>query len=139
MAGADHAALAVLRAGTTVPSVSRIALAMDDGNRPISLISKLADHTKSLQANPACALLVGTPDDKGDPLVHPRLTLHCSARLIPRDTQDHRVLRERYLALRPKSRLYIDFTDFNFVVFEPVDGLLNGGFGKAWRLTAEDL
>ncbi len=129
--GADHAALAVLRPGSALPSVSRIALATDGENRPISLISTLADHTRALQANPACALLIGSPEVKGDPLVHPRLTLHCTATLIPRATSAHQILRERYLSLRPKARLYVDFADFGFVRFKVEDGMLNGGFGKA--------
>ncbi len=136
---ATHAALAVLRPGTTAPSVTRIALATDDLGTPITLISTLAEHTAALQANPACALLIGHAEDKGDPLTHPRLTLHCQAMPIPRNSHAHTTLRERFLALRPKAKLYVDFADFGFVRFQVQDGLLNGGFGKAWRLSTADL
>ncbi|TMV10118.1 pyridoxamine 5-phosphate oxidase [Ruegeria sediminis] len=135
---AAHAALAVLRPGTALPSVARIALATDTQGRPISLISSLAAHTQALEADPACALLIGEPGDKGDPLTHPRLTLHCTARLIPRDAPQHATLRDRYLALRPKAKLYADFADFRFVRFDISDGLLNAGFGRAYRLGPGD-
>ncbi|WP_424832474.1 HugZ family protein [Ruegeria sp.] len=136
---AHHAALAILRPETATPSVTRIALATDALSRPISLISTLAEHTRALQANPACALLIGEPGDKGDPLTHPRLTLHCTAQLIDRDSKDHATLRDLYLSKRPKARLYADFADFSYVCFDISSGLLNGGFGKAWRLAPGDL
>ncbi|SDC46635.1 HugZ family protein [Ruegeria marina] len=137
--GARHGALAVLQPGSGLPSVSRIALATDKDGTPVSLVSALAAHTGALEANPACALLLGEPGAKGDPLTHPRLTLHCTAQMVARGTPGHDALRVRYLALRPKAGLYADFGDFRFVRFAIADGLLNAGFGKAVRLAGEDL
>lgn len=139
IASATHAALAVIRPGTTLPSVSRIAMATDSDGAPVSLISSLAPHTRALEVTPDCALLVGEPGDKGDPLTHPRLTLHARAIMIGHDDPAHAAMRARYLQLRPKSKLYIDFADFRLVRFEITDALLNGGFGKAYRLTARDI
>lgn len=139
VAQAGFAALAVLRPDTGLPSVSRIALATDNDAQPISLISELSDHTRALRANPTCALLIGEPKGTGDPLTHPRLTLHVLAQPVARGTADHDGLRTRYLTLRPKAKLYLDFADFSFVRFAIQDGVLNGGFGKAYRLTASDL
>lgn len=136
---ARHAALAVLQPGGLTPSVSRIALATDAQGMPVSLISALAAHSAALKATPACALLIGEPGTKGDPLTHRRLTLHCTAQVIARGTREHDVLRARYLDLRPKAGLYADFGDFRFVRFAILDGLLNAGFGKAVRLTGKDL
>ena len=138
MQAATHAALAVLQPGTGLPSVTRIALALDAAGQPVSLISTLAHHTAALEANPACALLIGEPGEKGDPLTHPRLTLHCTAQLIRRDTPGHQALRDHYLAQRPKAKLYADFADFRFVRFRITDGLLNAGFGKAYRMGPSD-
>ncbi len=137
--GATFGALATLQPGKAVPSVSRISLATDEAGGLVTLISTLADHTRALHANLACALLVGEPGETGDPLTHPRLTLHAEARFVARDSAEHGHLRARYLALRPKAKLYVDFTDFGFVRFEISDALLNGGFGKAWRLAPADL
>ncbi len=139
LASSEHAALAVLRPDTSLPSVTRIALGTDTDGRPISLISSLAEHTRALRENPACALLVGEPAGKGDPLTHPRLTLHCTAHFIQRDTPEHEEVRDRYLSQRPKARLYVDFADFSFVRFDVRDALLNAGFGKAYKLSALDL
>jgi len=136
---ATHAALAVLQPGTTLPSVTRIALATDEAGAPLSLVSGLSHHTKALGANPGCALLIGEPGGKGDPLTHPRLTIHADAALIPRNDPVHETLRTRFLAQRPKTRLYIDLPDFRFVTFRITDGLLNAGFGKAYLLQKADL
>ncbi len=131
-----HAALAVTRADGT-PSVTRIALAVldlgDKDNVPVTLISDLSSHTKALRSTRACALLIGDPGEKGDPLTHPRLTLHCQAGFVAQGCAAHVALREPYLAQRPKAKLYMDFADFHFVRFDVVDGLLNAGFGKAYR------
>lgn len=138
----DHArfaALAALQPGTSLPTVTRVALATAPDGAPVTLISALATHTAALEANPACALLVGEPDGKGDPLTHPRLTLHCAARFVVKDSPEHAALRAHYLDQRPKAKLYVDFPDFRFVRFTPHDGLLNGGFGKAYLLRADDL
>ncbi|WP_299044185.1 pyridoxamine 5'-phosphate oxidase family protein [uncultured Tateyamaria sp.] len=134
---ATFAALAVTDPQTGHPSVTRIALATDTDGTPVSLISDLSTHTAALVNQPACALLVGEPADKGDPLTHPRLTLHCTARFIPH-AQDAQ-LRAHYLAARPKATLYAGFTDFRFVRFTVDTGLLNGGFGKAFKLGPGDL
>ncbi|MEM6758598.1 MAG: pyridoxamine 5'-phosphate oxidase family protein [Pseudomonadota bacterium] len=135
---ASFAALAAARPEGG-PTVSRIAFTTDDHGAPLSLISSLSAHTQALEADSHCALLIGEPGDRGDPLTHPRLTLHCRATLIARDAPEHDGLRTRYLIKRPKAKLYIDFADFRFVTFEVRDGLLNGGFGKAFRITPTDL
>lgn len=127
-----HAALAVLD-DTGAPSVTRIAFLWLDG-AAYSLISTLSDHTQALDADPRCSLLLGVPGDRGDPLTHPRLTLSARAEVADKST-----LRDAYLKHRPKAQLYFDFTDFRVVRFAIQHGLLNGGFGKAFRLTPEDL
>jgi putative heme iron utilization protein len=136
---ATYGALAVLQPGSAVPSVTRIALATTPDGAPLSLVSTLSSHTEALAQNPACALLIGEPEDKGDPLTHPRLTVHAQAQILPRDHPDHAPLRATYLEQRPKAKLYIDFGDFHFLTFEIEDALLNGGFGKAYKMSAADL
>lgn len=135
--GATFAALGVLQDGA--PAVTRIAFATTPDGAPLSLISDLSTHTAALEENPVCSLLVGEPAQKGDPLTHPRLTLQSTARFIARDSTDHPQLRAHYLAQRPKAQLYIDFTDFRLVRFEVSTALLNGGFGRAYKLSADDL
>ena len=134
---ATFAALAVIENG--LPGVTRIAFATTPEGTPLSLISDLSSHTAALAANPACALLVGEPGDRGDPLTHPRMTLHATATFIDRLSTNHPALRAHYLAQRPKAALYIDFADFRLVRFDVNAALLNGGFGKAYRLSPTDL
>jgi putative heme iron utilization protein len=140
---ATFAALAVLRPdiGTELgtPSVTRIALATAHDGAPVSLVSTLSSHTAALIANPSCSLLIGEPEDKGDPLTHPRLTLHAEAHLVDRASPDHKILRDHYLLQRPKAKLYIGFGDFHLLTFRMRDALLNGGFGKAYLLSPADL
>ena len=71
---------------------------------------------------------------RGDPLAHPRLTL--AARAEPADKA---ALREALLARHPKAALYFDFADFALLRLAPSGAFLNGGFGKAFRLSPEDL
>jgi len=130
---ASYAALAVNREDGT-PSVTRVALAVDKDRSPVTLISDLSLHTKALRNARSCALLIGEPGEKGDPLTHPRLTLHCEAEFVEQGSEAHVALRAQYLEQRPKAKLYVDFADFHFVRFELKDGLLNAGFGKAYKL-----
>lgn len=43
------------------------------------------------------------------------------------------------LRRHPRSKLYVDFPDFGFFRLNPLRASLNGGFGRAYALTAEDL
>lgn len=136
---ARYAAIGVIDPETGYPSVSRILLTTIDDTTPIILASKLATHTQAILKDPRCSLLVGEPADKGDPLVHPRMTVQCLAEQVPRDSEEHAAVRERFLARHPKAKLYIDFPDFGFFRLTPQSAALNGGFGRAYWLTPEDL
>lgn len=131
--GAAHGALGVIDPETGAPMVSRIAFALIGGT-PHTLISDLSHHSAALRANPDASVLLGEPGPKGDPLTHPRLTLQVSAEPV-----DKAALRADWLAACPKAQLYYDFADFNLVQLRPLSALLNGGFGKAYRLTHGDL
>jgi hypothetical protein len=121
------------------PFASRIALGLDAAGVPLSLVSGLSGHTRALRANPACCLLVGEPGPRGDPLTHPRLSLRARAVFVAPDSPDHAALRAAWLARNPKATVYADLPDFRFVRFHPVSAALNGGFARAFALTAADL
>ena len=131
---ARFGALGVTDPDTGTPMVTRIAVVPGPDGAPLTLISSLSSHTAALDADPACSLLLGEPGPKGDPLTHPRLTIQATA-----EVQDKAALKGHYLAHYPKAQLYYDFGDFRIVRLSPVAAFLNGGFGKAYRLTAEDL
>lgn len=133
LAQARFGALAVTDPDTLTPYVSRIStVAMDTA--PHILISTLSHHTKALQANPACSVLLGEPKDKGDPLTHPRMTIMARAK-----PADKAALRDAWLAAIPKAQLYYDFSDFMMFRLVPQEIHLNGGFGKAFELAPIDL
>jgi putative heme iron utilization protein len=136
---ARHGALAYAESATGRPGIGRIALATAPDGVPLTLVSDLAQHSIGLRTQADCALMVGEPGDRGDPLTHPRLMIAARAVFVDRDSADHRMLRLHWLARHPKAKLYVDFADFRFVRLEPVSALLNAGFGRAFRLTAEDL
>ncbi len=136
---ARFGALGVLDPGTGFPLVARVAVGTDDDGQPVSLVSDLSHHTRALGANPACSLMVGEPGSKGDPLSHPRLTIQSRARFVRKGALGYDDVRARWLRDHPKSGLYVDFGDFSFVRFQVESAFLNGGFGKAFRLSPEDL
>ena len=132
-------ALGVRDPETGAPMVSRVAVATDADGSPVTLISDLSHHTRALKADPVCSILLGEPGTKGDPLNHPRLTLQARAEFLRHGEDGHADLRARYLSIHPKAKLYIDFADFAFARLCPTAAYLNGGFGKAFVLTADDI
>ena len=136
---ARHAALAWTDPDTGTPGISRIAFGLGPEGEPVTLISALAPHMGALRAMPDCALLVGEVAEKGDPLIHPRLMIRARASFVAADDPSRPALRAHWLKGHPKAALYVDFADFAFVRLQVQSALLNGGFGKAYRLTAQDL
>lgn len=136
---ATFGALGVLNPETGRPSVTRVAITADTDNTPLLLASGLATHTPALNADPLCSLLLGEPGDKGDPLVHPRITLACKAEKYTRDHPDYPRLRSLFLEKRPKVKLYIDLGDFVIFRMNIESAGLNGGFGQAFHLKPEDI
>ena len=139
MQTAPHAALAWTDPATGTPGISRIAFGLDTQGLPVTLISALAPHCDALRAHPDCAIMLGEPASKGDPLTHPRLMLRARAQFVAPDDPARPDLRAHWLKGHPKAALYIDFTDFAFVRLHPLSALLNAGFARAFRLTPEDL
>lgn len=129
-------ALAVLDPATGAPMASRVALATDQAGAPTILISQLSPHFASLEADPRCSLMLGLPG-KGDPLAHPRIMVQAKAEKLHSD--DRAQVRSRFISRNPKAALYADFGDFAFWRLTPLGAALNGGFAKAFELSADDL
>ncbi|WP_421857483.1 HugZ family protein [Oricola sp.] len=138
IATARHAALGVVLGETGHPGASRVALATDFDGAPIILVSALSWHTQALAGDPRCSLLVGEVG-KGDPLAHPRITLFGRAEPVTRNSEAGQRVKRRYLSRQPKAALYADFGDFTFFRIIIDRASLNGGFGKAYELTSDDL
>lgn len=134
---ARYAALGTLEASDGAPSVSRVSLATAMDGSPGFLISALSGHTANLAANQSCSMLVGEPG-KGDPLAHPRMTIIGRAEKLDAGARKD-AFERRYLMRHPKASLYAGFSDFSFWMVRIDRAYLNGGFGKAFTLTAADL
>lgn len=135
---ARYGALAVLDPDDGSPQASRVAVATDLDGTPLILVSALSGHTAGLLADGRCSLLLGEPG-KGDPLAHPRISLSCRAVRLERGSEEQARAERRYLNRHPKAKLYVGFPDFAFFRLDPLKASLNGGFGKAYALTAAEL
>ena len=135
---ARHGALATLDPADGTPLATRTALVTDMNGASVFLTSTLSAHTQALLADARCSVLVGEPG-KGDPLAHPRITVSGTARRIAQDDPARERLKRRYLARHPKAELYVDFADFSFWTLDVARASLNGGFGRAYAMTAADV
>ncbi len=70
-----------------------------------------------------------------EPLTGPRLTLLGEVQVSPDQAGD----KARYLKAHPEAELYAGFGDFRFYRFRIIEGLFVAGFGRIFRLTAEEL
>ncbi|MBM6580617.1 HugZ family protein [Microvirga sp. BT689] len=131
-------ALATNDGETGMPFASLVQVGTDLDGSPVILTSQLSVHTRLLDADPRCSLLLSAIG-KGDPLAHPRLTLLAKAHRLERESDEARNIRRRYLLQHPKAELYVDFPDFAFWRLGVASGSLNGGFGRAYRMGKKDL
>ena len=104
MGDAQFAALGVLEPQTGIPLVSRVAIAAQLDGSPLILASDLSGHCKALVQDGRASLLFGEPEDKGDPLVHPRVTVIGEMSKLSREDHSHEARREFWLKKTPKSK-----------------------------------
>ena len=125
-------ALATLDAGR--PLTTLIGVASDWDGAPLFLMSDLSQHTKNIGLDPRVSLLLTSEGGRGDPLNHPRITLNGAVRR--REGDDGR---DRYVRRNPKAKLYVNFADFSLRRLDIESVHFNGGFGRAEKLTVEDV
>ena len=132
---ARSATLATAQAGQPFASLVTPATAPDLS--PLMLLSSLSEHTRHLQTDPRCALMVsGTPTGL-NPQTAPRVTVTGMAEQVPADQVAG--LKARWLAVHPYAALYADFGDFALWRVRIGGALLVGGFARAVRLKASAL
>ena len=129
-------ALATLT-GSGDPFSSLVTVATDHDGAPLLLVSRLSSHTRHLEADGRCSLLLATTGS-GDPLAHPRLTVTGRAAKVT-EPEQRAVVRARFLARHPKAALYADFPDFSFWRIALDQAHLNGGFARAARCPGQRL
>jgi putative heme iron utilization protein len=106
---------------------------MPDGSL-LLLISRLAEHTRHLEADPRCSVMVSGVAETANPQTTPRLTITGEAEKV-----DDPALKTRYLAIHPYARLYADFGDFSAWRIVPAAGTFVGGFARAFKLKGIEL
>jgi putative heme iron utilization protein len=115
--------LALEPAGYPYASFTTFALA--DGE-PVFLISRMAEHTRNLQADARASLLVHD-SDKADPLANGRVTLVGKVHKVARPAERERAA---FLAAQPTAAYYADFTDFDFYRMQLESVRYIGGYGR---------
>jgi len=129
------AALGTLHAGA--PFVSMVPVAPAPGGAGLVIhVSRLAQHTRDLLANPEVSLLLLSPLGDQDPLALPRLTLQGRAEAIRPGSEAHAAAERAYLARFPQAEVTLGLGDFSFFLIRPETGRLVSGFGRALSLEA---
>ncbi len=101
---------------------------LDAMGRPIFLISRLAVHTKNLQACPRASLLVVEPAGTGDLLAAARVTLMGEVERLTASAAE--TARTGYLRRHPSAAVWVDFEDFAFFRLTVANVYYVGGFGE---------
>ena len=109
------------------PFGSAVPYCLDANGWPLILISRIAQHTRNLQADGKCSLLVGERAAE-DVQATGRLTLLAEARQLI-DPSAIEVAAQRYYRYFPDARDYHRAHDFDFWVLQPVRWRYIGGFG----------
>jgi len=116
------------------PCVSLVTPALLADLSPVLLLSTLSEHTRQLQADPRCGLMVVGTAPEANPQTAPRISLVCKAAIDAAPES-----RARYLAIHPYAALYADFGDFAFWRLTIERASFVGGFARAGRLSAAAL
>lgn len=116
------------------PYASLVLVAVDHAAEPILLLSKLAEHTRSIAADDRVSLLLDGTRGWREPLAGPRVTV--LGRVAPTDDA---TVRARFLARHPGAAVYADFADFAFYRVAVERAHLVAGFGRIEWLPREAL
>lgn len=116
------------------PYPSILPFAPDARHRPTILVSRLAEHTRNLLADPRAGFLVSHAPD-GDVLNGQRVTLLGVFERIDPTPE----VAERYLRYHPDATRYLALGDFDFWVMSLERLRYIGGFGAMGWLDGTDL
>lgn len=114
------------------PYATSVAFATDERHRPVFLLSRLAEHTRNLLADPRAGLVVA--HDKGEGEIA-RASLVGDVHPIEAEP----ALVRRYLRYHPAAERFAQFGDFQFYRFEPLRIRVVGGFAQAGWLDGQHL
>lgn len=119
------------------PFGSVVPYCLDGEGLPLILISRIAQHTRNLQVDPRCCLLIGEREAV-DVQAAGRLSLVGDARQLQDETAIAEAA-EVYYRCFPAARDYHRTHDFDFWRLEPVRWRFIGGFGAIHWLNSVTL
>jgi heme iron utilization protein len=109
------------------PFGSAVPYCLNEDGWPLILISRIAQHTKNIEADPRCSLLIAERGAE-DVQATGRLTVLAEARPLTEPLAVEAAA-ERYYRYFPESRGYHRVHDFDFWILQPVRWRYIGGFG----------
>src|SRR5690242_19812296 len=107
------------------PFATLVAVAFDPTGRPLLVLSRLAEHTKNLEACEWTSLLVAE-EAADDPLSVGRMTLLGSCGRVPEDERNAAL--STFLGVHPEATGYAEFPDFTVWRMEVAHVRWIGGF-----------
>lgn len=119
-----------------VPFGSLVTYWADDRGRPCFFLSRLAEHTRNLDADRRASLLVVGGGAEGTPLAAPRVTLLGEVGEVV-DAGERASIRAGFLQAHPDAG-YIDFADFGCLRLAVHAVRYVGGFGRMSWVDAAD-
>jgi putative heme iron utilization protein len=134
MRAQGRAVLATAMAEGGHPYASLVLVAPDGDGSPLLLISRLAQHTRNLAADPRASLFFDGTVGLAQPLEGERLTLLGLA--AESADPGHR---RRYLERHPEAAFYAGFKDFGVWRLAVERGHLVAGFGRIHWIEAAAL
>ena len=130
---AETAALAVRLPPEGVPYASLVLTACDHAGQPLIFISRLAEHTRALEADGAACLLFDGTAGLEARLTGARASVVGRLERVADDT-----LKARFIARHPEAELYRDFPDFSLWRMTVERVHLVAGFGRIHWIEAGD-
>jgi len=121
------------------PFASIVPVGFDEFNRPIILISRLAQHTHNIIENAKVSLFLNDADQRGydDVQTCARMTILAQAQRLSLDADVSVV--QRYCRFYQRAESYYQELDFDFYRLEPEKVRFIAGFGQIHWLAPEQL
>jgi putative heme iron utilization protein len=101
-------------------------------------VSRLAQHTRGLLAQPRVGLLISEPDRASrNPLTLARVSIQGRAEPLKDGSPAFENARSRYLAAHPNTEINFELPDFLLLGIHPESARFIAGFGKIFDLDRE--
>jgi heme iron utilization protein len=110
--------------------------ALDSNGRPIFLISRMAVHTKNLEADPHASLLVSEESPSTGLMSGTRANVMGIVHSIPAEEID--AASNAYLSIHPAAAQWAGFGDFGFYRMDVAEIYYVGGFGVMGWVSGSD-